>query len=576
MAKSKKKKKKKKSGKGQRPSQIHNKSEGKGTELSSAAPVLSRRDKWRNIGLCVLSGALWFLACADNDIWPLAWIAMIPCLWLIDTAPTRKRAIYYAWLTGVVANIGGFYWVSGLLSRFGHLPVPVAMLGVLLLAAYQALVFAFFAAAIRTLRDFSRKAFGVPLPMALLCPIAIVAFEMLVPFIFPFYLAITQAWVVPVIQIAELTGPVGVTALLLLFTGGVYDAITLPSGKRRFLPLCVATAVVAIALVFGLVRMSQIDAIRETAPRIKIGLVQGNIPFDEKGINRLELAARQLKDLQQESADLERRGAELIIWPESSLPFRIERSATRDLPLSHRARIRRGFESPLILGAITKDDDDEFAHNSALMLDRDGMFTARFDKIFLLLFGEYIPGVERFPWIRNWLPTQAGHFARGKEIVTFPLEHNGETYRVGPMICYEDILTDFNRELATHHPHLLVNITNDAWFGETSEPWEHLALSVFRAVEMRTDLVRAVNTGVSAFIDANGRVISETYAVDPKVNPVGVDGLLGEAALIEGGHTFYAKFGDIFGWLCVFVTLLAWLVWPRLWRRRRKNQTTAS
>jgi apolipoprotein N-acyltransferase len=572
MAKSKKKKKGKSKSKAQptAKAKAHSPAKAK-TKAESSAPQLSRKHKWRNIGLCVLSGCMWFLSCADFDIWPLAWIAMVPCLWLIDTAPTRKRAIYYAWLTGVVANTGGFYWVSGLLSRFGHLPVPVAMFGVLLLASYQALVFALFAAAVRTLRDFSREAFSKPIPMALLAPIVMVTFELLVPFIFPWYLAITQAWVVPVIQIAELTGPVGVTALLLAFSGGVYDAVTRPPGKRRFVPLIAASGVVAAALVFGFVRMAQVDNAREAAPKLTIGVVQGNIPFDEKGVDRVELAARQLRDLQQKSAELERKGAELIVWTESSLPYRVDRTATRDLPESHRARIRRGFESPLIFGAVTKDAKDEFPYNSAIMLDRDGAFTARFDKIFLLIFGEYIPGVETFPWIRKWLPAQAGHFARGEEIVTFPLEHNGETYRLGPMICYEDILADFNRKLAEYHPHLLVNITNDAWFGETSEPWEHMALSVYRAVEMRTDLVRAVNTGVSAFIDANGRVMSETYAVDPKINPVGVDGLLDETVLMEGGHTFYAKFGDVFGWLCVALTLVSWLIWPRWWRRRRRS-----
>ena len=126
---------------------------------------------------------------------------------------------------------------------------------------------------------------------------------------------------------------------------------------------------------------------------------------------------------------------------------------------------------------------------------------------------------------------------------------------------------DFGRKLAESHPHLLVNITNDSWFGDTSEPWEHMALSVYRAVEMRTDLVRAVNTGVSAFIDANGRVYNKTYAIDPKLTPRAVDGLLDTVRLMEGGHTFYARFGNVFAYLCLLATLFYWQIRPR---RKRK------
>jgi apolipoprotein N-acyltransferase len=205
------------------------------------------------------------------------------------------------------------------------------------------------------------------------------------------------------------------------------------------------------------------------------------------------------------------------------------------------------------------------------MLDEQGNITGKFDKIFLLMFGEYIPGLETFPWIRKWLPAQAGHFARGKELTVFPFRE----WRIGPMICYEDILPSFGRKLAALRPHLLVNITNDAWFGDTSEPWEHLALSVYRSVELRTDLVRAVNTGVSAIVDAGGRVIRKTYAVDPKKDPRGADKLIGQVAMMEGGHTVYAAIGDVFGILMVLATAGLWLVLPWI-RRRRAGATTTS
>lgn len=524
--------------------------------------------------LSAISGAMWFLATADFDIWLLAYVAAVPGLWVIDRAPTRRRALLYAWLAGTVTNAGGFYWISGMLVRFAAFPLPLGLLGMLLLAAYQGLVFLLFAAAVRSIRRFSAERLGTPLPMVLLAPLVMVACEMLVPMLFPWYMAITQAWVPPVIQIAELTGPVGVTAVLMATGGALYDLATAP-GRRRFLCAAGGALLLAATLGFGYMRMAQIDARRQQAPKLSIGLVQGNISFDEKGLASPALAAAQLGDLQRQSAALERQGAQLLVWTESAYPYFLARDATEDLPAATPYRIRRDFTAPLVIGAVTQDtrDADAYPHNSALLLDADGRFTGRFDKMFLLMFGEYIPGLETFPFLRDIVPRAAGHFARGKAVTTFPLTVDGTTYRLGPMICYEDILPRFGRVLARQRPHIFVNITNDAWFGDTSEPWEHMALSVFRSVEHRTDMVRAVNTGVSAFIDANGRVHAKTYAVDPDIDPRGVDGLLAEAALMEAGHTFYARFGDVFGYACVAASALLWLLWP-WWSRRETGRKT--
>jgi len=543
-------------------------------ELGLFAPLLARfPSQWFLLFLSVLSGTLWFLACADWDIWPLAWVAMVPGLVAIEAAPTTRRAVLYGWLVGIVGNVGGFYWITGLLSRFGHIPMPLAILGLLLLCGYQATVFLFFALVVRKLRDRTARR-GHAWRMALLAPLVMVAFEMLVPFLFPFYLAITQAWVTPIIQVADLAGPVGVTALLLAFNGGVYDLLTAPkgSGRRRALPLAAAAGAVALALVYGFVRMHQVDAARADAVAIKVGVVQGNIPFDEKGYKHPDLAPRQLHELQKVSADLEKDGADLIVWSESSYPFAIPRDQETDFPEEMRVRVRRGFTKPLVFGAITTpvtDDEDALNYNSALYLDGDGRFSGRFDKIFLLMFGEYIPFHE---WLQPILPKNASHFARGDHVTTFPFSHAGKDYRLGPMICYEDILPGFGRKVAALHPHLLVNITNDAWFGDTAEPWEHLALSVFRAVESRTDLVRSVNTGVSAFVDANGRVMARSYAVDPHEHAVPMTGHLGSVVLMEGGHTFYAVAGDVFGWLCAIAMVLLWIGWPILLRVRARKK----
>jgi apolipoprotein N-acyltransferase len=133
----------------------------------------------------------------------------------------------------------------------------------------------------------------------------------------------------------------------------------------------------------------------------------------------------------------------------------------------------------------------------------------------------------------------------------------GKLWRLGPVICYEDILQGYLREVGKLHPDLLVNLTIDSWYGAVSEPWEHLALSVFASVELRVSLVRAVNSGVSALIDPNGRVLKKTYANDPYRQPRAADGMVVSAPGVSGGHTVFVAVGNLFAYLCLAATLLA-------------------
>ncbi|HLW22754.1 MAG TPA: apolipoprotein N-acyltransferase, partial [Steroidobacteraceae bacterium] len=186
-----------------------------------------------------------------------------------------------------------------------------------------------------------------------------------------------------------------------------------------------------------------------------------------------------------------------------------------------------------------------------------------YDKVELLAFGEYIPGLSLFPWLRNILPAGVGGYTPGAGPAVLPLSvARGPSWSLGPLICYEDILPGYVHRVGRLHPNLLVNLTVDSWYGAHAEPWEHLALSVFASVAVRTDLVRAVNSGVSALIDANGRVLSETYADDPYRHPLPPDGIVVTAARMPGGNTLYVRFGDWFATLaalgCAGLILLAW------------------
>jgi apolipoprotein N-acyltransferase len=500
-------------------------------------------------GLVTLSGCVWFLAVTPFDFSAFAWIAAVPMLLAVDRARTFKQALFLGWWAGVVETGGGFYWLIDVMRRFADFPWWAAALVFLLFCAARGVIFLLFTAIVRGIRQRRR------IPMTILAPLAMVGCEFVVPQLFPCGQWISQAWHPLVIQIAELTGPLGVTALLMMVNGALHDLAVEGSAARQ--PAVAAAALTAAALVFGGVRMREVDEMMARAPRLKVGLVQPNFAYTVDGELSREEAIRQLTALQSQSRRLQQDGAQLIVWSEGSYPVTLPRDFTADFAPESLGMIRRGFSAPVVVGAEMYDASREDAFNSAILLDGDGRAAGHYDKVRLLAFGEYVPGIEAFPWLRNILPAGSGRFTAGKGPAVLPFAGvRNQVWKIAPVICYEDILQGYLRRVGQLHPDLLVNLTSDSWFGADAEPWEHLALSVFASVELRVSMVRAVNSGVSAFIDPNGRVVQKTYADDPYRNPHAEDGVLVTVPMVPGGHTAYVAAGNSFAYLCIAVTLI--------------------
>jgi apolipoprotein N-acyltransferase len=500
-------------------------------------------------GLVSLSGCLWFLACTPFELSALAWVAAVPMLYAVDRAPTFRRALLLGWWAGVVETGGGFYWLIDVMQRFAGFPW-IGGAGVLFLfCATRALIFLLFTAIVCAIRRRRR------VPMTLLAPLVMAGCELVIPQLFPCGQWITQAWHPLVIQISELTGPWGVTALLMVVNGAIYDCMQSP--RTAHFPLAAAAAVLAAALIFGAVRMRQIDALLAHAPQLRIGLVQPNFAYTNDGEFSRQEALRQLAALQVESRQLEEAGAELAVWSEGSFPVALPRNVRADFAPQSLAMIRRGISIPLIIGANMYDAARDELYNSAILFDRDGRVTGTYDKARLLAFGEYMPGAAAFPWVKKFIPAGIGRFAAGAGPTVMSLQGpGGQDWRLGPVICYEDILSDYLRGVGRLHPNLLVNMTVDSWYGARTEPWEHLALAVFATVELRVGMVRAVNSGISALIDPNGRLLQKTYADDPYREPRAADGLLVSAPRMAGEPTVYVRYGDWFAYLCIAATAL--------------------
>jgi apolipoprotein N-acyltransferase len=405
------------------------------------------------------------------------------------------------------------------------------------------------------------------LPLVVAAPLVMVAIEIGMPQIFPYYLAISQAFVPIIIQIADLTGPLGVTALMLALNGALVDAWRLRDRGLRVAGRGAAMVgvLIAVDLVYGAVRMHQVDTRRAAAPKVKTGVVQANVGIIEKWDPRE--FAKLLATHQYESWQLSRAGAELVVWPESSYPYALRRPPdpfARDFGIEDPRRVRRNFETSLLFGAVTRSAQDKYPYNTAIMMNAAGERTGSYDKVFLMLFGEYIPFYDSIPWFTKLFP-EASNFSRGSEPATFPLQAGGHEYRLGPLICYEDIIPGFARRVAKLQPNAFINITNDAWFGRTAEPYQHLALAVFRSVEHRIEMIRAVNTGISAHIDAAGRVLAETESVDPaELPPPTPKTLLVDLAMLPAGG-LYRHVGDLFGFACLGGLAVA------LFRSRRRE-----
>ncbi|NUN14180.1 MAG: apolipoprotein N-acyltransferase [Myxococcales bacterium] len=209
----------------------------------------------------------------------------------------------------------------------------------------------------------------------------------------------------------------------------------------------------------------------------------------------------------------------------------------RRVPLRDRVSLLRGFQKPILFGALLYEIDGltgrRLLFNSALLVDAHGKLLGRYDKNYLLMFGEYIPLGEMFPFLYDWIP-EAGRFEAGTTVETFDFFGT----QIGVMICYEDILPRFTRRLASKKTHLLVNVTNDAWFGKTSEPYHHLALATMRSIETRRSMVRSTNTGVSAFIDPAGRIRKQTDIHNAEV-------LVDDVPLMDL-DPIYIRIGDVF------------------------------
>ncbi|MDB4998893.1 MAG: Apolipoprotein N-acyltransferase [Myxococcaceae bacterium] len=491
------------------------------------------------LGLAIVSGLLYFLAFAGMDIWPLSFVCFVP-YWIAIHGQKPSRAWWIGVVTGATMNMAGFYWLSTMLKTFSGFPLPLCLLFVSVVCGFQG-------GRLGLMAWLYARATARGWPAAAVLVFAFVASEMLYPLLFPWYYAATVHGQPALTQLAELGGPVLVGVMLL----GVNMAIAEPimarmearAMDRRV--VMIGAAGLAFALVFGFARIKMVDARALASPPLKVGLVQGNMGLMQKR----EDPSEGLRRHQRLTGELKSKGAELVVWSESSVAFAVSEKMAESFM---QERIAGKLGVPAIFGAVLYrvDPDRERWFNTALSTDARGRVNARYDKEFLLAFGEYLPLGDTFPILYKWSPN-SGKFSSGDKLDPLLIQTADGTHKITALICYEDILPSFTNRAVNHaDPELLVNITNDAWFGDTAEPWEHLALAQFRSIEHRRYMVRSTNSGVSAFIDPVGRVMSHTGTFRVET--------LQETVHFMRSTTVYELIGDVPHYLvCLLIVLAA-------------------
>jgi apolipoprotein N-acyltransferase len=505
--------------------------------------------KKKEVLASLLSGFLLILSFPHFDLEFLAWFALVPLFYSIE-GKSVSRSFNLGFLTGILSFLGIIYWIIVAVHTYGNIPLILSGLILLLLVVYLSLFIGGFTCLTRLIQI--RSGFQT----ILFTPFLWVALEYLRSFLltgFPWAnLGYSQYLNLPFIQMADITGAYGLSFVIVMVNATLFTV--LHQWSRKTLPIkeLIITGITLLGfLIYGYLKMGMIDRQRIEQPPLKIGLVQGNIDQSIKWDHSFQRET--LKIYKKLSSKVAKEKPDLIIWPETATPFFFQ-DAKEYQPLV--LEIPRQTNAFLLFGTptykIQKGRVDHY--NSAYLISPSGDLAGKYDKIHLVPFGEYVPLQDLLYFIGS-LGEGIGDFKSGKEIFNFSLPQG----KFGVLICFEIIFPDLCRKFVKEGANFLVTITNDAWFGRTSAPYQHFSLATFRAVENRVFIARAANTGITGFIDPNGRMVKKgTLFTEESMNGT---------IYLSKNKTFYTLYGDVFAWLCsavsIFLVAYALLIKPK-------------
>jgi apolipoprotein N-acyltransferase len=483
-----------------------------------------------------------------------AWIALTPLLVALARLPAGprpyRRAFALGLLTGAIYFAGTLYWLVETMTTFGGLPTLVAVFAAFLLVAYLSL----FPAAFAVITTRLRRALGSTWAV-MLSPAAWVATELGRQYVwdgFPWeLLGYSQVNTLPIVQIASVVGVYGVSGVLALGSAAAAMILVAPGRGRWVAPLGVAALVAACAL-WGQARMNA-NTLVAGGTAIRVAVLQGNIAQEDKWNPALaDNITNRYLTMTREALQ---QGATFILWPESSTPFYFEEDLIRGSAIR---RLAREAGATLLVGSdqvepirqapplVAAAGAEPRTYNAAFLVKPDGSTGAVYRKMHLVPFGEYVP-LKRLLFFVGTIVEAVSDFTPGDVPVLLPIgDHFAST-----AICYEVIYASLIRQFVVDGSQLLTTITNDAWYGRTSAPYQHWDQAAMRAIENGRYLARAANTGISGFIDPYGRVIAKSDMF--------TQALLVRDLKFTEAKTIYTRMGDVVAWLSLALTVAAFL-----------------
>ncbi len=486
-----------------------------------AEPGASRRGAAARVLVLAAAGVLGALAFPKAGWSPLAWGWLVPALVSGLMRPPRA-ALLDGWLAGTVFYVVLLSWLDHTFLHYSAIPWPLTWLPIAALAAYCGLYLGALTGAVAWLRG----RIG-PGPTLALAPAFWVVGEWLRGWLmggFPWgLLGYSQAAQLPVIQIAELGGVYAVSFLIVAVNAALAGLLAL--GPRRAWPGAAAALVLLVAaLAFGVHAIGRASA--GSAASVEVAVIQPSI---EQTIKWDPARHAQIMDIyEQLTREAARTRPAVVLWPETATTIFLRGDPAL---LERLRRLSEEVGTPILVGSIDRREQprEQFL-NSAFLLTGQGI-TGKYDKIHLVPFGEYVPLVSLLGFVKSWAEF-ISEFGTGEIETVFPLP--GAPF--GTVICYEVIFPELFRGFVVRGAAFMANITNDAWFGETSGPWQHLGMLPLRAVEHRVAIARAANTGVSAFVEPTGRI-------GPTL-PLLERGILHRRIPLRARATLYTRLGD--------------------------------
>jgi apolipoprotein N-acyltransferase len=487
---------------------------------------------FRSTLLAILSGLMLTASFPPGKFSFMAWFALVPLLICVDRA-SPSQAFRLGFVAGAVHFTTLMYWIVMVLGHYGNMSIIVSLGPFFLLCFFLALYPALFSAITTCLRhsritvilmasfwvslEYIRGVFLTGLPWCLL--------------------GYSQYEHLHLIQISDITGVYGISFLIVVSNGLIYSLLfrgrEKVGGSLKW-DILFTVLLVTVTVFYGRFRLSQGLPGGDSPNVLRTAIIQPNIDQSVKWNPAYQ--AKTLSIFERLTRSSYAFKPELIVWPEAALPFFFQQDvkfAPKVFLITEESGAVLIFGSPAYKRAesITK------YYNRAYLITHENIPPQYYDKIHLVPFGEYVPFKNLLSFINRLVPA-AGDFASG--LAKGPMTH-GEL-SAGVIICFEAIFPGLARAHARGGANILVNITNDAWFGMSSAPHQHLGMAVFRAVENRRPLVRAANTGISAFIDAKGKIVSRSSLFTEEV-------LKDSVNISKAPLTFYARFGDLFTFL---------------------------